>query len=168
MQAWYLFSIIWFICLAPLISIFIARISKGFQIRQILIGTLALPVALTLISLCHFSLGGTFHHSATQIIIIVSISGLLLLLPLLLNHQRFSDAQYAYLPQEGLSKHRDYHSFITETMRHTMYMFLLFLTVGINGLAFFFFSFNFLNIVVLPIGCVFILVYLCRRRKVSL
>src|SRR3989338_1448267 len=46
--AWILFSISWWLCLTPLVAVFIARVSRGYRIREVILGTLLLPMLLVL------------------------------------------------------------------------------------------------------------------------
>jgi choline/glycine/proline betaine transport protein len=56
-SAWTIFYWGWFISWGPFVGMFIARISRGRTIRSLLVGTLLVPTALSMLWLCLF--GGT-------------------------------------------------------------------------------------------------------------
>ena len=147
---WVLFSVLWFLCLTPLICPVIARLSKGYRIREVIIGVLALPIVLILL----FALKNTasLNVQATPFFItLFSSLSLLILMPLLINHAHFSNAMLAYFPKNGIHKNRDTHAFIIEIIRTTAVALFLYLTIGVNGLALFVFAPNFLSIFTLPL-----------------
>ena len=151
--AWILFSVLWFICLAPLICPIIARLSKGYRAREVIIGVLALPLVLTLFITLKNAV--IFNITVSPFFItLLSALSLLVLMPLLINHANFSNMIFAYFPKNGVHKNRDTHSFIVEVIRMTALAIFLYLTVGINGLALFLFAPNFLSIFSLALAAI--------------
>ncbi|HLB56223.1 MAG TPA: BCCT family transporter [Coxiellaceae bacterium] len=149
--AWKIFSVMWWICLTPLVSGFIARISKGYKIRDILLCTLALPIIISLYFI--------FSHSASIAlplfaIKILSIISFLILLPVLINHDNSSNAILSYFPKNGIGKPRDEQIFFQRAVQFCILSFYLYLVIGINGLSLFIFAINYGNILSLLVICV--------------
>ncbi|MDP1573975.1 MAG: BCCT family transporter [Coxiellaceae bacterium] len=160
--AWIIFSVLWFLCLTPLICPVIARLSKGYRAREVIIGVLAFPLLLALF----FILKNTLSLNVTLtpfLITLLSVIALLVLMPLLINHHHFSSTMMAYLPKNGLHKNRDTHSFIIEFVRITAVALFLYLTIGMNGLALFLFAPNFLSILTLPLTAIAVVKHLLER-----
>ncbi|MCX7121106.1 MAG: BCCT family transporter [Gammaproteobacteria bacterium] len=155
-SSWSLFSVFWWLFFIPLACGFIARISKGYKIRQILIGILALPVLITIYFLYASQLNMNFSLSpaTTKIMSLVSF---LILLPLLLNQSTVSQAIEAYFPIDGIAKHRDQSAFFEKTIQLTFVFTYLYLVIGINALSLFFFVLNALfatSMILIPIAIV--------------
>lgn len=148
--AWTLFSVLWFLCLTPMLCAAIGRISAGYSVRQVILGVLTTPL---LISFALFiSSKGVFNITLSPFFILfVSALSFLILMPLLINHPTLSNTMYAYIPKNGIHKHRDHHSFIIEIIRATAVCLFLYLTIGMNGLALLLFAPNFLSIFTLPL-----------------
>lgn len=141
--AWSIFSALWWICLTPSVCSFITRVSKGYKIRHILLGVLALPAA---IAFC-FIFSNTVHFSAITFslmaIKIISLVSFLILLPLLVNNTHISNAILAYFPKNGIGKTRDQQPFFRAIVQFCILSLYFYLVIGMNGLSLFLFAPNY-------------------------
>jgi len=162
--AWTLFSTLWWICFTPLVCGFIARVSKGYQIRTVLIGVLALPILISVFfmgvnhgyfSAIHFS------DTLTKIMILVSF---LILLPMLVNQHNTSNAIMSYFPKNGIMKHRDTQPFFQRTVQLTIALLYFYLVIGINGISLFIFAPNYCSMLIVLITSLAIIKHSYRTR----
>ncbi|EKD44904.1 MAG: glycine betaine transporter [uncultured bacterium] len=141
-NAWTIFSVLWWVCLTPLVASFIARISKGYRVREIIFAVLLFP------ALFSFFLA-RMENTAWQSTITMQLISLLcfiFLLPLLVNHGTSEQAILSYLPKNNESKPRDHHPFFQKIVQLTLIHFYFYLVIGINGLSAFLFTFCFLTV----------------------
>ncbi|OGT43339.1 MAG: hypothetical protein A3F13_05625 [Gammaproteobacteria bacterium RIFCSPHIGHO2_12_FULL_40_19] len=150
--AWSIFSLMWWLCLTPLVCSFIVRVSKGYRIRDILLGVLVLPILIGLcfiypnvINLSSF----VFSETTDQLLSLLSF---LILLPLLLNHATASSVILSYFPKDGVMKRRDTLPFFFKIAQFTIICLYFYLVVGINGLSLLIFAPNYLTVITLVIG----------------
>lgn len=71
LSQWTVFYWAWWIAWAPFVGLFFARISKGRQIREVVVGILLLPLGFTLAWLSVFGnseLNLVLHHNATDLL----------------------------------------------------------------------------------------------------
>jgi len=141
--AWSFFSIVWWICLAPIVCGFIARVSKGYKIRDILLCVLAFPILLCVF----FIVSRDFNFSSIAVSLltlkIVSLISFLIVLPLLVNHANAPMMILAYFPKNGAPKPRDQQPFFLKLSRLTVVATYFYLVVGINGISLLIFVPNF-------------------------
>ncbi len=142
-SAWSIFSVMWWICLTPIVSGFIIRVSKGYKIRHILLGVLALPVA---ISVYFLFFSQTVLTVSPMLIKTLSLLSFLIVLPLLVNHANASNAIVSYFPKDGIIKQRDQQPFFVRLTQLTIIGLYFYLVIGINGVSLFLFAPNFLGI----------------------
>lgn len=139
--AWLIFSVLWWISLAPMVSGLITRISVGYKIKHIILGVLALPVLI----LAGFILSAQYHFLlpapslfTTQLL---SLGAFLMILPALLNHRNAPTVIFSYFPKNGLLKERDRQPFFLSVVKFIVVCFYFMLAIGINGLSAFVFTF---------------------------
>lgn len=141
--AWNVFTFLIFIALTPLICSTIARISFGYRVREILIGVLALPIFICI--LFSFKSADFLNQvPPTFFVSVLCALALLLLTLLLINHRTISNSIFAYLPANGIIKHRESQVFFKDITRMTVINLFLYLTIGVNGLALFLFAMMFI------------------------
>ncbi|OGT48798.1 MAG: hypothetical protein A3E82_08285 [Gammaproteobacteria bacterium RIFCSPHIGHO2_12_FULL_38_11] len=151
---WSIFSTFWWIFWTPLACAFIARVSKGYKIRHIIIGILILPIMLGLYFKYAVQFNITVEFPPT-IIKILSLVSFLILLPLLLNHSTRSQAVESYFPAQGIAKYRDQTSFFEKIIQLTFIFLYLYLVIGINGPSLFSFTLNclaFISLIFTPLA----------------
>lgn len=141
--AWSIFSAMWWICLTPVISGFIIRISRGYRIRSIIIAVLILPSLITLFFIFSTQIQWTSLTLSPIAIKLLSLLSFIILLPLLLNHQNSSNAIFSYFPKKGVIKPRDHQAFFYYTLQLTIVALCFYLVLGINALSLFIFIPNF-------------------------
>lgn len=136
----HIFSTLWWLCFTPLVCGFITRISKGYQIRVVLIGVLIVPILISLFFVCvdhgYFSM---IHCSETVTKIIAMVS-FLILLPMLINHQNTTNASLSYFPKNGITKHLDEQAFFQKITQLTIILLYFYLVVGTNAITLFIFA----------------------------
>lgn len=162
--AWTFFSILWWIFFTPLASGVIARVSKGYQIRTVLIGVLALPITISaFFILTNYDYFPAMHFpdTLTKIAALVSF---LILLPMLVNHHNTSNAILSYFPKNGLIKHRDSQPFFQRIVQLTIALLYFYLTIGINGISLLIFALNYTSILILLITG-FMIIKQCYRTR---
>lgn len=142
-EAWRIFSVMWWICLTPLVSCFIARVSKGYKTRDILLSTLTLPIIILLYFIFSHSI---FISLPIFVIKILSIISFLILLPIFINHENSSHAILSFFPKNGIGKPRDEQLFFQRVVQFCILSIYLYLVIGINGLALFIFVPNYVTI----------------------
>lgn len=137
--------------MTPIVGIYFAKISRGYRIRTVIAGTLALPLLLaaaTAIPAINHIQWPTLAPWLEKTIAIISM---IVLLPALLNHRTSSMVTHCYFPKDGKIKHRDHIPFFIMTTQITAVMLYFFLVIGMNGLSLFFFSTNTLILFYVPI-----------------
>lgn len=144
--AWSIFSMTWWLCLTPLVSGFIARVSKGYRVREVIIGFLALP-AITALCLAHpHMMQWVPWPTSTLRDNIIGLVSFIVLLPLLVNHSNSGNVILAYFPKGGVAKYRDHLPFFFRTLQVSVICVYLYLIIGINALSLFLFAPNYLSI----------------------
>ena len=48
-MTWMIFTVMWWLCFTPAVASYFARISKGYRIRDMILGILVLPILITLL-----------------------------------------------------------------------------------------------------------------------
>ena len=147
--AWLFFSILWWIGLTPLIGAFIAKLSRGYTVRSVIIAVLALPVVLAAIS--HYPIALSLNARWSTILAGLSF---LITLPTLINHRQLSNAIMAYYPKNGEIKFRDHHPFFKSITQLIAALLCLFLVVGQNAMSLIVFSVNYFVIIALVVVAV--------------
>jgi len=151
--AWSLFSVTWWICLTPLVSGFLVRISKGYKIRDILMGVLILPIMISLFFIVSAHIDFEMFTVAPLTIKIIALISFLIVLPLLINRSNLPNAIESYFPKNGIIKMRDQQPFFLKISQLTVVSLYFYLVLGMNGISLFLFAPNYLAILVFLIIC---------------
>ncbi|OGT32722.1 MAG: hypothetical protein A3C44_00405 [Gammaproteobacteria bacterium RIFCSPHIGHO2_02_FULL_39_13] len=160
--AWMLFSMLWWLSLTPIMASYLTRISKGYRIRDVLLGVLAPPFVIALF--LHFSQylqTALFTFPPLAIAVIAFISSLILL-PLLVNHHYSSNAIHAYFPKRGEIKPRDHQPFFEKMAQLVVVFSYFYLVIGINGVSILFVSLNYLIIPFFMLAIISIIIEILR------
>ncbi|PIZ04176.1 MAG: hypothetical protein COY58_05860 [Gammaproteobacteria bacterium CG_4_10_14_0_8_um_filter_38_16] len=164
-RLWILFSGMWCAALTPLVCSYIARISRGYRIRDIILGVLALPILMAL-----FFVIAQYLHLPRIIlplftVKIIALISFLIFLPLLLNHKQIACAIIAYFPKNGTPKPRDYQPFFQKITQFAIISLYFYLVLGMNGLSFLIFTINFYILGTLLFGLFAILINSIRSKE---
>jgi choline-glycine betaine transporter len=150
--AWIIFSVMWWCSLTPVIAAWIARLSKGYSIRTILIGILILPTIITILLMIN---PGLISLTLSPLIIkIIALLSFFIVFPMLINHGNSSYAILSYFPQSGITKYRDEHFFFQRIAQLTTVALYFYLVIGINGLSLFIFAPNCFTILILLVSSI--------------
>lgn len=152
--AWLIFSVMWWTCFTPLFCGFVARISRGYRVRELIMAVLFLPVIVTLLLLFAKQSWLSSIHFSDATIQLISLLCFIILLPLLVNHSTSANAILAYLPKNGETKPRDHHPFFLKIAQYTIVALYFYLTIGMNGLSVFLFAPCFLIVPILMVVAV--------------
>lgn len=130
-QLWLIFSAAWWIGWTPTIAAHIARLSRGYRIRSILLATLVLPFVFTLLLIEFPAILSIFDNlpiTASFIAIIAFMYLLMILtekmvLPILIR---------SYLPRRDLYKHRDHSFYFRKSFQMMLVLTYLYLPTGMS------------------------------------
>lgn len=132
---WMFFAICWWISWIPITSIYIAKISCGYSIRQIIIGLLVLPLFIGIILGCltYFKINISFNHPT--LIELFSLVGFVGLFYLITQKKFLPSLVLSYLPKEGQYKRREYYFLIRNSIKLAVMAIYLFLPAGMFGIS---------------------------------
>lgn len=140
---WDLFVTLWWLSWAPLTGIFIAKISRGYKIRDVLLATLTGPffiaVALFFMHTYHFTLG--YQPIFNIIGFIIPLVGFFFVLTIIARKATFSIVMQTYLPKRDQLKYRSQDRFVSKLLQSSAFMLYLYLPAGITLLCVLFFVF---------------------------
>lgn len=145
-KAWFIFSIMWWVCFTPLLSIFFIKLSRGYRVRDVILGVCALPILLMLFFYMQTSLQLSAITPTALLDKLIPLISFIIFLPAVMNHARASEIVLSYFPKDGVTKHRDYLPFFFRIIQLMLMAFFIYFVVGINALSFLLFSCNFLII----------------------
>lgn len=142
-SVWQLFTSLWWISWAPITGIFIAKISRGYSMRGILLVTLIPPFFISVILLLthHFHLTMSHHRIFDIVGFIIPFIGFLLVLSFIARKKTFSILTQTYLPKRDKIKHRNQDRFVRKLLQFSAFMLYLYLLAGITILCILFFVF---------------------------
>jgi len=150
---WQIFASLWWLSWAPIAGIVIAKISRGYKIREVFLATLALPFLMSLIlfllQTTHFTIHS--YRIFNVIGIIIPIIGFLCILVFGASKKSFSMAMQTYLPKLDQIKYRSQDRFIRKILQFSALMLYCYLASGITILCILFFIF------ILPVFLVLLL-----------
>lgn len=148
MASWITLSNVWWLCLTPSVCAYFATISKGYRVRDVLLGILLLP-ALIGIFIWVMQYVPTIHIPTPSILTqqILCTIAFLVALPMLLNHHNASNSILAYFPKAGIIKQRDQKTFFRNIAKIAIALLYIFLVLGANAINILFFSANYFSIV---------------------
>lgn len=134
---WSIFSFVFWVALTPLVCNCMVRVSKGYRIRDMVIGILILPIIITTVLCFQMKLHLNLLSLSTLPTQILSLISFFILLPLLLNHGNSGNAIFSYFPKQGMIKHRDEKLFFEKLVQLTIVSIYFYLVIGVNGLGLF-------------------------------
>lgn len=138
---WMIFSLSWWISWTPVVSANIARISRGYSIRQVVIGILLLPSIATGILL--FTTPDEIALWNDPILdTLIGLVGFVGLFYFIAQKQALSALITSYLPKGGRYKHRDYHFYFRKCTQLTAMIIYFYLPTGLAGTTMFLFTFS--------------------------
>lgn len=142
-NAYDIFISMWWISWAPITGIFIAKISRGHTIREILLATLALPllIGIVIFFIHHFHITLHYHRIFDVTGFIIPFIGFLLVLSIMAPKNIFSITMQTYLPKRNNIKHRSQDRFISKLLQFSALMLYFYLPAGITVLCILFFVF---------------------------
>ncbi len=148
---WRLFSAAWWLAWTPVIAVFIARISRGYRIRHIILAVLLLPVLISLLFLLL-----SHHHFqmvflSSKVYAIIAWLGFIGLLLMIGKYSTLPMLMMCYLPKRDLIKHRDHQIYFRKCVQMSIGFIYLFLPIGILGPGILLFIFT------LPLGLLLLL-----------
>ena len=126
---WLIFANSWWILWTPLAGITLARFSRGYRIRELAAGILALPLIISL------ALGFTPHLSweiPPVTAVFIAGAGLLGLFLITLNKKALPSFILIYLPREDHYKFRSYRRLFIKITQITMVFLFLYLPGGLT------------------------------------
>lgn len=131
MQLWILFSAAWWIGWAPLIAAHIARISRGYRVRSVLLATLFLPFLFTLLFIIFPSVLPIFQRFplVTSILALISF---VYLLKILTEKTVLPMMIRSYLPKQDSYKRRDHYFYFRKLFQLTFIIIYLYLPAGMS------------------------------------
>lgn len=154
---WMLFSANWWLAFTPVCAFLIGRISKGYSVRMIIIGTLIGPAAL--------AAAPHFHYWLNPVLLLVLIwAGFLLFFGLLSLDRNRSMLVQIYLPKLGRFKSRDYHYFFRRVFRFAAASIYLYLPIGIMYLALMMYISGVLNCVVMALASISFIIAIFTKK----
>ena len=124
---WLIFANSWWFLWTPIAGITIARISRGYRIRELIAATLALPLIISLI------LAGTKHFSwelTPLTASVISGTGLLGLFCIVFHKKAVPAFILVYLPKRDHYKFRSYHSTIVKVTQFAVGALFVYLPGG--------------------------------------
>lgn len=127
---WQLFSLCWWFSWSYLAGIYIARISKGYSIRMMLIATLSLPIAITLL----LSFVHTSSYMTTLIPVICATLGFIGIVLLFTNKIFLPSTVMTFLPHAEVPRHRDHHFLIRKWFQTAFIIAYFFLAMNLPAL----------------------------------
>ncbi len=134
---WQLFAILWWLSWMPVAGLFIARLSRGYSLRAIILATCALPLVFYL--LCFWVSSHTIHEIPHWIAMIVSVLGLFGLLTIIAPRHTFAWLTQMMIPKGGALKYRPFDRFIVKISQFSALMLVIYLVGGVALLNVFFF-----------------------------
>ena len=135
MTVWLVFAACWWIGWTPVIAAHIARLSRGYRIRSMVIVSLLLPAIFSL-SLYFFP--GKLHHFLNHSHLFISflaIAGFIYLLWRLTEKSVLPILIRSYLPARDEYKRRDHYFFFRKVFQVTLMMIYLYLPAGLTLLS---------------------------------
>jgi len=132
---WIIFSAAWWIGWTPLIAAHIAKLSRGYRIRSIMLATLILPLLFTLLIIEFPAVSRSFQHFPLTVSIVALIAFVYLLailtektvLPMMIRN---------YLPKRDLYKRRDHYFYFRKLFQIMLMVIYLYLPAGISVTVF--------------------------------
>jgi choline-glycine betaine transporter len=126
---WLIFTNSWWILLAPLMGITLAKISHGYRVRELIGGILGLPLLLSL------ALGFTRHwhwEIPPVVAIFIAAVGLLGLFVFTLHSKALPSFVLIYLPRENHYKFRSYRRLFLKITQTAIIFLFLYLPGGLT------------------------------------
>lgn len=160
-SAWFVFSVMWWIYFTPLVAGFITRLSRGYRIRDVILGVCMLPFLIALYMILQHQNNLLMFTPPLFTCKIISLISFLIFLPMLVNHRYASQMVLSYYPKEGIIRHRDYLPFMFRVVQFTLFSFFIYFAIGVNGISLLIFIGNYFTAISFFIVCVAIL---CRKH----
>ncbi len=149
LDLWMIFANSWWLLWMPLMGAFIARISRGYKIREVILAVLALPFIGSL------ALGFTRHLSweiSPLVVIFIAALGLLGLLLITLRKRVTPMVVLCYLPQQDHYKFRSYRSTFIKVIQIAVIFLFIYLPGGMTLVQYFTFTITLPLLLIFAIG----------------
>ena len=143
---WHIFSLSWWFSWSYLAGIYIARISKGYSIRMMLIATLSLPVVIAI--LLSFTHNNSFMTS--YIPVICATLGFIGILLLFTNKSFLPSTVMTFLPYADRPRHRDHHFLFRKWFQVAFIVAYFFLAINLPALYLIVFGMALPGILLIP------------------
>ena len=131
---WEIFSLLWWASWAPIVGVFIAKMSRGYKVRTVLLGVLATPLLISIIMffIHNNSTTTTPPHLTTTITdFMIPLVGFLFAFLIFTSKTTFSMVIQTYLPKPAKLKYRPPHHFIIKVFNTSMIILYFYLACGI-------------------------------------
>ena len=136
MQFWHIFSASWWLVWTPIMGIFIARISRGYTVRQMLFASLLLP-AITACVLSIWPPHSSWYSPHPILGTVIAWVGFIGIIFMFMQHKMLPMFILSYLPNQDRYKHRDHQDFFRKVYRLATASLYLFLPAGVSLLFIF-------------------------------
>ena len=139
--SWKIFTVFWWLSWTPLIGTFIAKTSRGYSVRALILATLALPafIGVFMLITAHHPLHYHTGYFTPLFTTVLPLIGFVLLLCAVAQKKDFTSLMQAYQPKRDRVKYRTYHGFTTKLLKNTTLILCLCVTSGILVLSALFF-----------------------------
>lgn len=138
-KQWKIFLLCWWLAWAPLIATFLAKFSRGYSIRCVILANLLLPVAIACYTKVHQPVTFAILSDVPLIFKIIPLIGFAILLYIIFQRDTFCLVGQNFLPKLDEMKHRDSESYTQKLLKNTMMIAYAYLPGGIAILSIFFF-----------------------------
>lgn len=159
---WQLFSQLWWLMFVPITAIFIARISRGYTVRAIILATLALPALISCFLLLPIS--GRFQYinfAPLWLVQASAVAGCLLLIRALFRKQDLPLTILTFLPKPDNEKPRNEDIFQQRLKKMCGIFFYLFIPAG------FFVTAILMALIILPMTIIILAIYLTLVKTLT-
>lgn len=128
-ELWLIFANSWWVMLTPLMSVTLARISRGYRVREVIAGILVLPLCVSLILTLISGISGDISPVAATFI---GAAGLIGLLFMTLHKEVLPSFVLVNLPREDRYKFRPYQRLFFHMTRLTILFLFLYMPGGLT------------------------------------
>jgi len=127
----------WWLCWMPSISGFIAYVSRGYRVREIILATLYLPALIFLGSWLWEKTGVTLPDSWTNVLgYAATFVGTAIILMVFIRLPYFQHMRAVVLPGADDLKQRNFHNYMPAMLNGIAIVILVYLSVGVFGVSY--------------------------------
>lgn len=135
---WKIFAILWWLSWLPLMGVYIAKLSKGYSVRAIILAVITLPLILSVI--LFFTQPTTVHAVNSHLLEawatrIIPIIGFLVLIALVVKEKQFPALMLTFLPKQGKIKYRKYNLYLSKLLQFSTAVIYIYLPSDITLLT---------------------------------